>query len=1172
MYVKQIELTRFKSFGATTTIPLLPGFTVISGPNGSGKSNILDALLFALGLSSSKGMRADRLPDLVNQSHSQKGRTVESSVAVTFAVDEEVPTGEWTISRKLRVTSQGTYTSTYYVNGSPCTLSELHEQLAKFHVYPEGYNVVLQGDVTGIISMNARERREIIDELAGVGEFDRKIETAKEKLDDVKTQEDRFRIVEQELKQAQEKLQGDRAKAEKYQALRHELSQLDAAELVLAQRHWLYQRTLKEEALRGTQQAAAELQQELSALQIDMDQTAVQYNELNARVHDLGESEYVQQAGHLAAKQAELKSLQKQQQELMQSYDRAQQQLGQTQTEINDLQRLLEQVVQQQQHQRTEIKPIQELGDRQQALVHQQRQDLSTIATASAEWLKQQAKLYQSIEDLQTQVDPLRQEQIRLQESVRQWWLQRTQAENDLEALGPGNPSTAPTAPQVEIAAIETQIQGVSQALSDAQMEVQVLRETTDRLGVEHQQKTRQLDRLDAQVQSQRETFGTKAVQVIRAASLRGIHGLVAELGKVEPKVQLALEIAAGNRLGFLVVEDDEVAAEAINLLKLERAGRATFLPLNKLKSFNLPWSHQGRDLGAIDYAVNLVQFASEYQDVFGFIFGQTLVYAHLEEARRHIGRHRMVTLEGDLLEATGAMTGGSQPSSHSLHFGTTDFRESQEAKNLRDRLQAIDQMLQQLQPKSRSLQDTVQTLEAELAKLRQQHHAIQLRAETIHAQEVFHQQERQRLEHQIQQHSGAIAIGQAQLKHLEEQLLAHDLSLQQHKAALAELEQSSTHSRWQQAQEALGQQEAVWQSLEQELRSRQQNLVELSHQEQRTQEKIQQRHLRIQELRGKQTELINRTAQAQSQERQIASQIQLHQQRLSELELALSNTREERDEAHRVLQQQQRAQQQYQWQLQKHIETVAEITNHLSQIQHQLAQIVLPEPCPEIPEHLTLEQLQNEQRRLQKRLQALEPVNMMAIAEYDVVTDRLTELSDRLETLNQERTELLIRIENFTTLRQRAFMQAFDVVNQNFKTIFAELSDGDGYLQLEYPQAPLSGGLNLVAHPKGKPVQHLSSMSGGEKSLTALSFIFALQRYRPSPFYAFDEVDMFLDGANVERLSRMVQQQAMLAQFIVVSLRRPMIEAADRTIGVTQARGAHTQVLGLELRPSPAL
>ena len=232
-----------------------------------------------------------------------------------------------------------------------------------------------------------------------------------------------------------------------------------------------------------------------------------------------------------------------------------------------------------------------------------------------------------------------------------------------------------------------------------------------------------------------------------------------------------------------------------------------------------------------------------------------------------------------------------------------------------------------------------------------------------------------------------------------------------------------------------------------------------------------------------------------------------------------------------------------------------------------------LPDPLPEIPDPAPdLAQLQHELRSLQKRLQAMEPVNMLALEEYDRTQARLEELTEKLETLQEERTELLLRIENFTTLRQRAFKEAYDAVDINFQAIFATLSDGDGHLQLEDAQDPFNGGLNLVAHPKGKPIQRLASMSGGEKSLTALSFIFALQRYRPSPFYAFDEVDMFLDGANVERLARMIKQQAQQAQFIVVSLRRPMIESAERTIGVTQARGAYTQVLGIKLPQSASV
>jgi chromosome segregation protein len=196
--------------------------------------------------------------------------------------------------------------------------------------------------------------------------------------------------------------------------------------------------------------------------------------------------------------------------------------------------------------------------------------------------------------------------------------------------------------------------------------------------------------------------------------------------------------------------------------------------------------------------------------------------------------------------------------------------------------------------------------------------------------------------------------------------------------------------------------------------------------------------------------------------------------------------------------------------------------------------------------------------------MEALEPVNMLALEELAQLEQRLDELEQRLDVLNKEREELLLRIETVATLRQEAFMEAFTAVDGHFRTIFAGLSDGEGHLQLENAESPLDGGLTLVAHPKGKAVRRLAAMSGGEKSLTALSFLFALQRFRPSPFYALDEVDSFLDGVNVERLAALIASQADEAQFLVVSHRRPMIAASSRTIGVTQARGAHTQVVGL--------
>ena len=225
-----------------------------------------------------------------------------------------------------------------------------------------------------------------------------------------------------------------------------------------------------------------------------------------------------------------------------------------------------------------------------------------------------------------------------------------------------------------------------------------------------------------------------------------------------------------------------------------------------------------------------------------------------------------------------------------------------------------------------------------------------------------------------------------------------------------------------------------------------------------------------------------------------------------------------------------------------------------------------LPNPLPSFGtlKDEKLEYFQSEIISINAKLESLEPVNMLALDELEDLNERLNALIERLAVLANERSELLLRIETVSTMRQDAFMEAFSEVDKHFREIFAMLSDGDGYLQLENTKLPLDGGLTLVAHPKGKNVRRLASMSGGEKSLTALSFLFALQKYKPSPFYALDEVDSFLDGINVERLSKLITSQSSNAQFIVVSHRRPMINASMRTIGVAQARGAHTQVIGL--------
>ncbi|MBD2345323.1 chromosome segregation protein SMC [Anabaena subtropica] len=1203
VHIKRVELTNFKSFGGTTSVPLLPGFTVISGPNGSGKSNILDALLFCLGLASSKGMRADRLPDLVNNNQTAKSRAaVEAVVTVTFDLsdlvdasdqfsvvsgDEELlqneapsvngnghKATEWSVTRKLRVTHQGSYTSNYYINGVSATQTELHEELERLRIYPEGYNVVLQGDVTSIISMKGKERREIIDELAGVAAFDRKIHQAKGTLDEVKDKEDSCRIIESELTLQRDRLSQDRAKAEKYQKLRTEFLEKQCWEAVLSWRSLQAQQEKLVTDIQAGDRHYGELTTQLASLNTEINQKTAELEQLNAHVKAMGEEELLAVQSTLATQEAERKQLQRQQTELEAALQESTRRLAQTQQDIQQHQQGLGELAQAQDLEKQSIVYCQQQRDEAQQAVEKSREAAAEIASASEAWVQQQTALNRQIEAVLQTLEPQRTEQAQLRERNNQ--LQQS-IQEQTELIASLEPQLLEK--QADCERIETQfntssepIQDLAQNLAATEQELQIQQDTQKRLLQEQRDKQRQLDRIEAQAQAQQEVQGTQASKVIIQSGMPGVCGLVVHLGRVEPKFQLALEIAAGARLGHIVVEDDGIAAAGIELLKQKRAGRATFLPLNKIQTSRFTQDATLRLAnGFVNYAVNLVDCDRRYKDIFNYVFGNTVVFANLEAARRNLGLYRIVTLDGELLETSGAMTGGSSNQRSSLRFGNTEAAESDEAIALKQRLADIDRILNRCGDAIANLSIKTKQLSQELTETRQARREQQLQLEQLQKDIKSLTAQLTGTRSQLTQNTEKFTTAQSRLEILDRELPGQESQLQQLRHTLAELEASQTPSEWQQIQATIKTQEQQLQQRETAFREAEQRLKNLENQQQRLQERIQEGEQRItqsqQQQQTQQTQLSTLTTQHSA----LSTQITETRAKLTEMEQHLGVEKQKRDTIEQEVRSHLLRQQQLEWEIQKLQESQLKRREDLTTLQSQLQELVpeLPNPLPEVPDKVDLEELQKELRSLAKRLQAMEPVNMLALEEYERTQKRLEELTQKLQTLEGERTELLLRIENFTTLRQIAFKEAFDAVNENFQSIFATLSDGDGYLQLDNPEDPFNSGLNLVAHPKGKPVQRLASMSGGEKSLTALSFIFALQRYRPSPFYAFDEVDMFLDGSNVERLSRMIKQQAQQAQFIVVSLRRPMIESAERTIGVTQARGAYTQVLGIKLSSS---
>ena len=1178
------------------TIPLETGFTVVTGPNGSGKSNILDGVLFCLGLANSRGMRADRLPDLVNSGMLKAGKSAETTVSVRFDLSEWKPdaaeegieppeegpwiqadANEWTVTRKLRVMPGGSYSSTYSSDGEPCNLQQLQTQLRRLRIDPEGSNVVMQGDVTRIVSMSNRDRRGLIDELAGVALFDTRIEQSRRKLDDVQERQDRCRIVEQELLTARQRLEKDCAKARAYQDLRDQVQRGRQQELVLA--FEAAEAELKQ--LKTRQQHLSEKEIHDSAAIKEKETTlleqATRLQTLQDSVKALGEDQLLSVQAELAGLDPESRSLERQATQHQQEGERLQGLRHNLTSRRHQLQADSESL---KQANNPEVLQAAEQACRDaEAAVEISRRRLGDVAGRSGAWLDEQRQRAARRSDLQATLTPLQEEQQQLQERLRQDEARQSELQLERDEAGAEDREVQDQLEQLEQEwqSLLESLRSGKELLQERAEAVAIQQRTRTRLEEEQTRLEREIARLESRREALQETRGTGALRLLLEAGLDGIHGAVAQLGEVEDRHRLALEVAAGARMAQVVVDDDRIAARAIDLLKSRRAGRLTFLPLNKIRSQAASGGAAmargrrpdgGNGDGLIGRAVELIRFEPIYSDVFGYVFGDTQVFSDLGSARQQLGRFRAVTLEGELLEKSGAMTGGSfSQRSGGLSFGVSS--DNDEAEPLRQRLLELGETLAACRREESRL---LQSLEQQRPLLRQ----LEQRQAALDAERTAAKRAHGPLLERCRQRTERLHSLQANRTEQEQRLQVLKTTIT---PLLDELERISSEERKVQAEADAGN----WQQLQGELEQSDNALEQARrHRDERLQH---QRERELAQTRiGDQQQAIEEeenslqlavTALAESHQRWRDEQKELEERRQTLesqqqiLQTKFGEERRARDAAEASVAELRQNLQQARWELERLQEERQAIQEQLRSGGIRLEELkpTLPNPLPEIPEEIRnagLEALQDQLQQLLKRMEALEPVNMLALEELTALEERLGDLGERLDVLSQEREELLLRIETVATLRQEAFMEAFQAVDGHFSEIFASLSEGDGKLQLDNPDDPLEGGLTLVAHPKGKAVRRLAAMSGGEKSLTALSFLFALQRFRPSPFYALDEVDSFLDGVNVERLAALIARQAEQAQFLVVSHRRPMIGASQRTIGVTQARGAHTQVVGL--------
>lgn len=1163
MYIKQLEIDNFKSFANKSEIPLLKGFTTVSGPNGSGKSNIIDSVLFALGLANASELRAENLSHFI----STYTKRNEAFVKVTFG---DIENGDdLSIGRKIRKTSQG-YASTYYINDSVTTLTNVHALLEKYNVTPNSYNVMMQGDVMGITNCTPKNRRKIIDDIAGIADFDRRIEQATAELDTVEQRVERSTVILNEVENRLEQLKEEREIALKYQKLRNEKQYFDSQ--INTVRFFDIKRNLEKAHENILEFTKKKKDEEIKNKDLDerLNLIKQKYKEVSELVKEKGEAQQIELKkkeetikGEIDRKNNASNYADKQIHDGLRSIENAKNGIETFKKKIEDFNLKIS-------LKDDEIQVIKENTKTREAELKKILEDMTGLNETAGRYIEKRSSLRKQLEDLKDLETKLIQEKIPLENELKNLQKEYEDAKIKLDELKEMklNFASNQELKQTLVNQLQEEMNDFKIIQQNSMHDLDTVKNEINDLNYNIQMAYRKITSMEAKKQAVEDANFGRAIDTVMNAKLRGIHAPVVQLGSVNKEFSAAMEAAFGGRMAHIVVDDEHAASVAIELLKSSNAGRATFIPLNKIRKAPSKL-HLPKDRGIIDYAINLVDFDDKYIDAFYYAVGETIIVEDLECAKKLIGKYRMVTLQGELLEKSGSITGGARART-GLSFSQND---DDELNKFKERLKEMEQKLGSLENKKTSLEQKLDDVRGKYSDSMGEYSKSKIELENMNKN--FENSENILKEKQdfIKSAEPKISELNKKLDKLEEKNVKLYDEMANCQEQIKDIEKLINDKDLKEMKEKTGSVENEIKRLQTKLMTAENDKNELKRQISFNENLIETKLEEIKNIERNNSKLEEDKKQYKSDIEELNKKNEELQKQIEQIEEKLGKLLKERDEINSDL---------IELEKQKHIRT-SDIERIAEQIESFKARRRELEPQLETsakeleesgidikklePVEISIEEITSKIQKLEKRMTELGDVNMRALTAYDEVSARQNSLKEQIETLSKERKEILDRMQGYEQLKKETFMKTFNNINENFKEVFHQLSEGEGELKLEFPEDPLSGGLTIEAQPRDKKLQRLESMSGGEKSLTALAFVFAIQRYMPSPFYAFDEVDASLDSMNVERIAQMVQNQSKNTQFIVVSHRRPMIESANRTLGVTQKEKGITKVTGIKLR-----
>ncbi|WP_367008459.1 chromosome segregation protein SMC [Staphylococcus capitis subsp. urealyticus] len=1176
VYLKSIDAIGFKSFADHTNVQLDKGVTAIVGPNGSGKSNITDAIKWVLGEQSAKSLRGSKMEDIIFSG--AEHRKAQNYAEVKLKLDNhskklQIDSDELVVTRRLYRSGE----SEYYLNNDRARLKDIIEIFLDSGLGKEAFSIISQGRVDEILNAKPIDRRQIIEESAGVLKYKKRKAESINKLDHTEDNLTRVEDILYDLEGRVEPLKEEAAIAKEYQQLSKQMEQSDVIVTVHDIDQYTEDNTKLDQRLNElkSQQADKEAQQaqvnqllqkfKVERQQVDSDieklnyelvKTTETYEQLAGKLNVLEERKKNQSETN-ARYEEELENLNVQ----IESIDHEKQQNEETLNELKDKQKHLNKEVQ-------DLESILYVSDEQ----HDEK--LEEIKNNYYTLMSEQSDVNNDIRFLEHTINENEAKKSRLDSRLVEAFNQLKEIQNNINETEKSYKISKKALTEAE--------QHIHRIEKDLTKSKKQQSEYEDKLYQAYRYNEKLKSRIDS-LATQEEDYtyffnGVKHILKAKDNELRGIHGAVAEVIDVPSQMTQAIETALGASLQHVIVDNEKDGRQAIQFLKQRNLGRATFLPLNVIKP-----RHIASDIkeiarqteGFINIASDAVNVSSRYQSVIENLLGNTIIVndlKHANELARAIRyRTRIVTLEGDVVNPGGSMTGGGARKSKSI------LSQKDELSKMRHQLEDYQRQtadfelhFKELKDKSEQLSEQYFDASQQYNTLKEKVHHHELELDRLKTQETHLKNEHEEFEfekndgYQSDKSKETLTQKQARLSEIQQQLTELESEIERYTQLSKEGKESTTKT-----QQQLHQKQSDLAVVKERIKSQKVEIERLVKQQESTQQQIKNVEEKIRlfnsdEMMGEQA-FEDLKSQIQEQE-EARDQLNQQHEELKQQRINLNETIENNESQLQVCHQDILAIENHYQDIKAKQSKLDVLINHAIDHLNDVYQLTVERARALYESNEPIESLRKKVKLTKMSIDELGPVNLNAIEQFEELNERYTFLNEQRTDLREAKETLEQIINEMDREVEGRFKETFHAVQDHFTTVFKQLFGG-GQAELRLTEDDyLSAGVDIIVQPPGKKLQHLSLLSGGERALSAIALLFAILKVRSAPFVILDEVEAALDEANVIRYAQYLNELSEQTQFIVITHRKGTMEFSDRLYGVTMQESGVSKLVSVNL------